>query len=226
MDLAHEEGKSAFLDTLQRYLETVETLDDRQLLAPTRCYGWSVVDLLVHINLSLQEMSQDFSAATDREPEVDAATYWLTELPRSDPGADEVDAISFIRRVASAYRRPTGLVGHLRGTADALTRAAAQVGPSALVFQSHVMTTGNYFATWAAELAVHHLDLMVALPLAGPTTGSLQIARRTVESLLGDALPAAWSDEEAVLIGWGRTPPTPDQRTAAGALADRLPVLS
>ena len=88
MDLPHEEGKTAFLDALQRYLTTVETLDDRQLLAPTRCYGWSVVDLLVHLNLSLQEMNQDFSATTDREPEVDAATYWLTDLPRSDPGAE------------------------------------------------------------------------------------------------------------------------------------------
>ena len=226
MDLPHEEGKTAFLDALQRHLSSVETLDDHQLLAPTRCYGWSVVDLLVHLNLSLQEMSQDFSSTTDREPEVNAATYWLTDLPRSDPAADEVDAISFIRRVASAYRRPTGLVRHLRRTADALARAAAQVGPGALVFQDHVMTTGNYFATWAAELAVHHLDLMVALSLEGPTTASLQIARRTVESLLGSALPETWSDEEAVLVGWGRTPPTSEQRAAAGELADRLPVLS
>jgi uncharacterized protein (TIGR03083 family) len=226
MDLAHDHAKRAFLDELRHLVATVEALDDRQLLAPTRCYGWAVIDLLVHINLSLQEMLPDFFALTDEPPEVDAATYWLTELPTNDPASDEVDRTQFVRRVASAYRRPSGLVRHLSASAEAVVRACELLGPGTLVFQRHAITTGNYLAVWAAELAVHHLDLLLELPVPGPTAAALQIARRTVEHLVEQPLPGSWSDTAAVLVGWGRTPLSPNQRLEAGPLAARLPVLS
>jgi uncharacterized protein (TIGR03083 family) len=226
MDLAHDDAKRAFLEELRHLVATIEALDDRQLLAPTRCYGWAVIDLLVHLNLSLQEMLPDFFARTDEPPEVDAATYWLTDLPTNDPAADEVDRTLYVRRAASAYRRPSGLVRHLSGSAEAVARASELLAPGTLVFQDHAMTTGNYLAVWAAELAVHHLDLMVELDIPGPTAAALLIARRTVEELVEAPMPSSWSDDVAVLVGWGRTPLSPSQQLEAGRLANRLPALS
>jgi hypothetical protein len=46
-----------------------------------------------------------------------------------------------------------------------------------------------------------------------------------VESLLGGALPSAWSDEAAVLVGAGRVAPDEQQRDEIGSVVQPLPVL-
>ena len=61
-----------------------------------------------------------------------------------------------------------------------------------LEFQAGVLTTGDFFATWAVELAVHQLDLAREVDVAPPTSEALGLARRTVEALAasGLAVPA------------------------------------
>ena len=83
------------------------------------------------------------------------------------------------------------------------------------------MSTGDFLATWAVELAVHHLDLGRELDLAPPPGTALRLARATVEALAGQPLREAWSDTDAVLVGTGRRPPPAD--AAGGGL--HLPVL-
>jgi hypothetical protein len=85
------------------------------------------------------------------------------------------------------------------------------------------MRTGDFLATWALELAVHHLDLGAELTLAAPAPAALTLARASVEELAGGPLP--WDDETAVLIGTGRVVPDEEQAAQAGPLAARLPVL-
>jgi hypothetical protein len=53
---------------------------------------------------------------TDAEPDTDAASYWRAEPPTIDADSDELDNVRFARLLASAYRRPTGLISHLRPT--------------------------------------------------------------------------------------------------------------
>jgi hypothetical protein len=83
-------------------------------------------------------------------------------------------------------------------------RAVAAMPPGAVAVQRWVQATGDFLATRAVELAVHHLDLGRELDLAPPAPSGLRLAHATVESLLGGALPSAWSDEAAVLVGAGR----------------------
>jgi hypothetical protein len=108
---------------LQRLMEAIGQLDDRALLNASRCFGWTRADLLVHVHLGLQEMLLGLVDPTDAEPDTDAASYWRTDPPSNDPGSDELDNIRFARLLASAYRRPTGLIGHLRPTAEGVCRA-------------------------------------------------------------------------------------------------------
>jgi hypothetical protein len=84
------------------------------------------------------------------------------------------------------------------------------------LWQGHVSTSGDFLAVWAVENVVHHLDLEVADPAPA---GAMALARRTVEAIVGEGLPAAWPDEQAVLVGTGRLP-VPDE---ASELAERLP---
>jgi hypothetical protein len=114
-------------------------------------------------------------------------------------------------------------VAHLRPTADGLLRAVRATGPGAVRFQGHVLQTGDFLATWAVELAVHHLDIARELDLPGPHPEALRMARETVEALAGE-LPAGWTDETAVLVGTGRQPLDGALREQAGPVGERLPV--
>ncbi len=224
MYVEFEHGRSAFLNSLDIWAAVVEALSDDQLLAASRCRGWAVSDVVVHVHMGLQDMLLGVVAPTDGEPDVDAASYWRIELPTNDPDADDLAPIRFTRLVASAYRRPRGIVGHLLPTVAGLRRAVAAMGPGALEFQGHVLTAGDFLATWAVELAVHHLDLTAGLDLAPPAPGALRLARETVEALAG-FLPEQWSDETAVLVGTGRVELTDEQGREAGAAGARLPAL-
>ncbi len=91
-------------------------------------------------------------------------------------------------------------------------------GRRCLLWQGHVFTAGDFLAIWAVEDVVHHLDLLSDEP-APPS--ALRLARRTVEALTDNLVPAGWTDRDATLIATGREPVP----TGTGALAARLPVL-
>ena len=83
-----------------------------------------------------------------------------------------------------------------------------------------MLTTGDFLATWAVELAVHHLDLNAELAIAPPAAPALRLARSTIEALVDGDVPPSWSDETVVLLGAGRV-----AVDAASPLAGELPVL-
>lgn len=209
----HRTGAGAFLGQLDRFVDAVAAASDRDLLAASRCHGWAAIDVVVHVRVGLQEMLGGVVAATDRAADQDAATYWRDHRP-SDPGADDVDAILWTRRTASAYRRPRHALEHLRMAADTARAAVGSTAPGSVAFQGHVLGTGDFLTTWAVELAVHHLDL--GPDLGSPTADSLRLGRATVEALAGVPLPAAWGDEVCLLAGSGRTPPPDGPPRPAG----------
>jgi hypothetical protein len=220
MRVSHDEGSSTFLAQLERFLDVVSGLGDEQLLAASRCRGWTAGDLLVHVHLGLQDVLLGLLDPTDSPPDVDAATYWRAEVPRSDPDADALAGVRFVRLLGAAYRRPSGVVGQLRPTVLGVARAVRACDPGAVRFQGHVIATGDFLATWAVELAVHQLDLGPDTP--PPDAGALRMARTTIESLAG-AFPSAWSDEVVVLAGTGRVGLGPAERREVGEVAGRLP---
>ena len=126
--------------------------------------------MLVHLHFGLQEMLLGTLSTTDAAADTDAASYWR-EAPAD--GADALDQVQFARSIASAYRPPTGLMRHVCITADALNRAVAGLDAGTVRFQGRLLPTGDFLATWAVELAVHHLDLDRELDLAPPAPAAL-----------------------------------------------------
>lgn len=53
----------------------LNTLDGDALLAPSRCSGWVVGDVIVHLQLGLQEMFLGLASPTGCDPDLDAASY-------------------------------------------------------------------------------------------------------------------------------------------------------
>jgi hypothetical protein len=181
LSVSHEDGQAALLEALHGFLGAVEPLDDHALLGASRCWGWTVVDVVTHVRLGLEEVAAGLLAAgtTHAPPDHDAATYWLTQ----PPGDDEVAGLVAIRRFASATRAPSGALVPLRRVTGALSSAVERLPDGVLFFQGCVLTTGDFYATWAVELAVHQLDLAREVEVAPPPRSGLALARRTVEAL-------------------------------------------
>jgi hypothetical protein len=215
-----------FTSSLDGFLTVAGGLDDQALLAASRCHGWSTGAVIAHVHLGLQEMLLGLVDPTDAAPTADAASYWSSPVPATDPGAEATDQVRFVQRLAAAYRRPSGVVAHLRMTADGVRRAALASPARAVRFQGHVLLLGDFLATWVVELAVHQLDLAREVELPAPSPPALALTRRTIEALAGDALPPHWSDELAVLIGSGRIELDDRRRREAGDVAARLPSLA
>jgi len=225
MHVDHEEARSVFLDQLDAFLDVCGQLRDSDCVAASRCRGWTVGDVLVHVHLGLQEMLLGVVSRSDLAPDADAASYWLREVPSSDVDADALAGVRFVRLLGAAYRRPCGVVGHMRPTALGVATAVRSLAPGALQFQGHVLATGDFLATWAVELAVHQLDLGRELCIARPSTAAIDLTIATIESILGIGMPATWSPEFRILAGTGRVSLSEEQMSESGPVAGLLPAL-
>ena len=203
MQVEHPAGARACAAAIGALLAAAVQLDDAALLAPSRCPGWSRLNALMHVHLGLQDMLLGMVSPADAEPDVDAASYWRTDPPSNDASAEPIDHIGFLHRFTTAYRRPRDAVGHLRHTAGTVAEAVERMAPGRVLFQGHVLTTGDFLATWATEVAVHHLDLHLDPDVPGPDPEALRLARQTAEALAGGPIDAA-NDAEATLRGWDR----------------------
>lgn len=133
--------------------------------------------------------------------------------------------MGFIRLMSGSYRRPSNAVLHMLPTVDGIRAAASRLEAGAVRFPGHVLSSGDFFATWAVELAIHQLDMGRELALPPPAPSAVRLARLTVEDLASVEAPLTWSDEMTVLLGAGRMKPEAKQRTEAPELIRRLPVL-
>jgi hypothetical protein len=188
-------------EQLDVFVEAVSSFSEYDLLGASQVHGWSLLDLVVHCRLGLEEMAGVCAMQVEDEPDHDAASYWQSFAEDDD---DRVPHIMWMRRTASAYNRPEGALRHLDDVAGMLRVALARMPDQPVLFQGKVMTSGNFLATWVVELAVHQLDLGEAG--GDPTPGSLGAVRRTVEAIADVDLPTSWTDKEAALIGLGRLP--------------------
>lgn len=211
------DARTACVESIDGFVGAVDALGEYDLLAGSRCHGWTRLDVVVHVIAGWQEMLGGMVSVVDEAPTVDAASYWpafAAEFSSDDP----VPALMAQRRRTATYVRPADVVDHLHELAGAVRHGVLAGADRPCRWQGHVFTAGDYLAVWAVEDVVHQLDLRTDAPAPD---AALRVARATVEALVGESLPGAWSDAEAVLVGTGRLPVPPDQ----AALASRLPAL-
>ncbi|MFG2127382.1 maleylpyruvate isomerase N-terminal domain-containing protein [Streptomyces sp. NPDC048751] len=201
----------------------VEPLGDEESWQPTGCTGWAVRDLLFHLVGDAQRALVALHTPASGPADRDAVTYWQDWRPNP---AGAANGRRYNRVAASMFLDFGQLRGLYLETASAAVHAAAAARADALVAtQGHVLTAGDLISTLTVEAAVHHLDLVVALPTApGPPPTALAVVRTTLDGLLGRPLPVDWSDEHYARAGTGRLPLTEPDRQALGADADRFPL--
>ena len=216
LTFATEPARAAFVGSVTSFVDAAEAMPEHDLLGASRCHGWTRMDVVVHVLAGWQEMLGGMVSPTPDPPSVDAASYWPAFADEYS-GHDPVAALMSQRRRTAAYLRPASALEQLRDVADAVVRGAGSLAEEGrYAWQGHVFTTGDFLAIWAVEDVVHHLDLLAEAP---PPPDGMTMARRTVEALVGDALPASWADTDVVLVGTGRRP-APDE---LAGIRERLP---
>lgn len=212
----HATSVGLLREELAAFVNAAAAFSERDLLGASRCHGWSLLDVVVHVRAGLEEMTAGCAAQAAGPAGHDAASYWASS---ADGGEDDpVPHILWLRRTASAYTRPASAVRHLETVGANLNLALAAMPDQPVLFQDKAMSSGDFLATWVVEVAVHHLDLSGAT--GGPTAESLHVVRQTVEAVADVDLPAAWDDQQSALISLGRVPLPED----AGSLVGTLPV--
>lgn len=212
-----------------RLTETVQGLSDADFERETRCPGMPVGALLVHVLYDAQRALIAFASPAVAEPDRDFVTYWQ-DFPARSNGDPEPDT-SFVRGVASAYRRPGVLVQHWREVSEAAVRAAAAglaVKGHRIETQGHVLRATDFVATLVLEATIHHLDLTVGFPDAPePDSEALQVTARTLDGLFGPEAwdVIAWDTTTYILKATGRVPLNDDDLDMLGSHVDRLPLL-
>jgi hypothetical protein len=201
----------------------VAELADEDFAQPSGCSGWLVRDLVCHLIIDAQDILITLVTPARTEPTRDAATYWeIAETPPS--GDDPLDAL--VVRLAAAYQEPWMLKFHFDDVGSAAGRAAELADPTARVStREEVLTVDDYLSVYVLESTLHHLDLIAHLPDATePPVEGLARSRELLEKIAGDALPASWSDTDALLIGTGRRPATDAEKAELGELTARIPL--
>lgn len=209
-------GRMACAESVDAFRRAVGSFSEYELLAASRCHGWSRLDVVVHVLAGWQEMLGGMVSPVDDVPSVDAATYWPAFSAEYAAG-DPIPVLMSQRRRTAAYARPASATAQLRDVAAAVGRGVGAIPDRPLLWQGHVFAAGDFLAVWAVEDVVHHLDLLAPEPAP---SSALALARETIGALVDGPLPTTWSAEDAVLIGTGRLP-VPDGTDLAG----RLPVL-
>ncbi|MFG2750302.1 maleylpyruvate isomerase N-terminal domain-containing protein [Streptomyces xanthophaeus] len=208
-------------------LAAVAELPDEDFARPSGCTGWLVRDLVCHLVIDAQDVLITLATPADGEPTRDAVTYWNV-TGTAPAGDDPLDALTV--RLAAAYQEPWLLKFHLDDVGSAAGRAASLADPGLRVgTRDEVLTAADYLSAYVLEWTLHHLDLVMHLPhAAGPPAQGLARSREMLERIAGAAFPAAFTDEDALLVGTGRRAPTAAEKAsldARGTLAARLPLV-
>jgi hypothetical protein len=198
------------------------SLDEQDSWRPTRCAGWVVRDLLLHLLGDAQRALVALATRAAGPADRDAVSYWARARFDDDPAFHELRAL---RTIASAWVLDD-LTCAFGETTRAVVALARWTAPDTLVAtRGHVLRTDDLLATLVVEAAVHHLDLVVDLNRPGPRPEPLATVRSTLDGLLGHPAPADWPDERWALLGTGRVPPGGGERRTLGAAGARLPLL-
>ncbi len=198
------------------------TLDETTSWLPSACLGWTVRDLVFHLLTDAQRALVALATPAQGPADRDAVTYWVDAPGGDDPESRNVRAI---RTMASAWRLDYLTQTYAETTRAVVTLADRMPADQHLPTQGHVLTARDLFATLVVEAAIHHLDLVANLHGPGPRSEPLAHVRRTLDGLLGRAVPVDWDGATWARAGTGRRALTNEERTALGTDAARLPLL-
>jgi len=208
-------------DELDRLRQIVAGVSDAEIGRATGCEGWRVADLLVHLRLGTEELLRGWAMPSDDPADRDYVTYWQDWPAHGPPSFAD---LRWIWANSASYATAASLRRHFDDVLAAGAAVSRQAPGGRLRFQGHVLAADDLLAMFAVEFAIHHLDLLVALPdRPGPVPAALDLAANTLDGLLGGQHPASWDEPTYLRKGTGRAPLDAADLAELGAAASRYP---
>ncbi len=189
--------------------------DTGTLTRGSRCAGWSVRDVLVHVlddaTRALQALATPSLGPADR----DAVSYWR-DLPPPLPGSDGA-ATDVPRGPGEGWSLARLRAGWHAGRTAAIAGAGAADPRGLVQTQGHVLGIADFLDTLILEATVHLLDVS-----GSPGGRALASTVGTFDALTGGPLPD-WDVEAYLLRASGRIPLDAADAVALGDRAAAYP---
>ena len=206
-------------------VNALSDLPEGAFARPTRCPAWDVKGLVGHLWRDVDRLVTCLDLEPAPEPTCDGASYFNAY----DPVADASSIAGQSLEVAARYDTGAAAVAAFDEHRSACIVAVRPLAPERLVrTRIATMRLDEFVKTRVLELAVHGLDLAIALD-SRPwlTPGGEGVTVAILDGLLGRPLPPSLAQDRVGFIekGTGRRPLTAADRAALGTLADRFPLL-
>ncbi|WP_207709567.1 maleylpyruvate isomerase N-terminal domain-containing protein [Actinomadura macrotermitis] len=209
----------AFDDEAERLAGVLHTLADADLDRATPCPPWTVRELVVHVRNGAARPVSGLAVPPPPAPALDATGYFNPGIFDAASNAERVEAT---RRDAAAYRTAAELAAAFDDCRRRTREAVRAQPPDRIVVTRHGdgMLLTEFMATRVVELALHGLDLAIALdraPWTAPSAAGV-VADLLVASGADRVAELGWDQAELIAKASGRTPPTPAESAAAARL--------
>src|SRR3954462_10829198 len=119
LSVSLEVGRSACAESIDAFVQAVDSFTEYELLGASRCHGWSRLDVVTHVLAGWQEMLGGMVSPAESAPSVDAATYWPA-FAEELAGEDAVAVLMAQRRRTASYVRPGSATTQLLDVGAAL----------------------------------------------------------------------------------------------------------
>ncbi len=197
---------NALANEAARLSEVMSTLPEPAFDWSTGCPPWNVQELFAHVHMGVARISTALTQPTGPGPLIDAARYYRRDH-RFSPETD-AERIASAQCAAASWAGGRALAAAFdRDWRHALQLVAAEA-PGRTVSTRHgdLMPLHEFLITRVVELAVHGLDL--ALALRRPPWLTDDAAAVVTELLTGGvrAGPAGWDQLTLVRKATGREP--------------------
>jgi uncharacterized protein (TIGR03083 family) len=230
----------ALMDQLQDLRALVSDLSDEEFDLPTRCPGWTVAELIAHLEAILLSLVSENTKPMEGKPEIDRYDVYRRNTDEKYPYTEEMSSPEATTTVAemvrdrskvyAAGRRPGQVRAAFQFVVDGAISALPRTPEDRVVRRPPRyprMTYRELVASRQVEFGIHTLDIAHATgrpEILQPAAAA--IITDTLDVMLGEKPPAAlgWDATHYILVGSGRQELAPAERQALGALADRFPL--
>lgn len=223
-------GPRAEVDALDaecaRFTAFLQTLSDEDWSRPTRCAGWVVRDILVHMTTMMEYVAETCSKPfLETDPKKDRLGWWDYDIEQ-----DKAEGAEWVAEAGARYPQGSILKEWEAAVAGAIPAARAALAGKDPVVQpgEQPILLSEYLATRVLEMTIHGMDVRDAFGLEpDPSPEGIAVTLTILTGRLGDDPHAyGFDDADFANAATGRRPLTSEETERLGALTGRFPLLA